>query len=168
MILGRDDILRLIAEADPPLVSGWVNLDTQLQPAGFDLSLMEVREFKSAGCIDFDNSNRRLPDTDPVPFDHQGRLHLDRGAYLVVFNEVVSLPLNVAAIAKPRSSLLRCGATIETAFWDPGYRGRSRALLIVYNESGIVLEKDARIAQLVFLRVHGASRGYSGAYQGEV
>ncbi|MEM0225759.1 MAG: deoxyuridine 5'-triphosphate nucleotidohydrolase [Thermofilaceae archaeon] len=167
MILGRDELLKLILESQPPLIEGWVDLNVQLQPAGFDLTLKEVRRFKGVGHIDFDNRGRVLPDTEPIPFEPDGRVHLSKGAYVLVFNEIVNLPLGIAAIAKPRSSLIRCGASVETAVWDPGYRGRSRALLVVYNDSGIVLERNARVVQLMFIRVQGASVGYGGAYQGE-
>lgn len=167
MILGRDEILKLITESQPPLIEGWVDLDVQLQPAGFDLSLMEVRRFKSEGRIDFDNSGRVISDTEHIPFGSDDCVRLSKGAYLLVFNEVVNLPLSVAAIARPRSSLIRCGASVETAVWDPGYRGRSRALLVVYNDMGLVLTRNARIAQLIFMRVHGVSAGYGGTYQGE-
>lgn len=166
MILGGGEILRLI-QIRPPLVEGWIDLETQLQPAGFDLTLREVRKFKSAGHIDFSNRRRRIADTTPIPFDDEGQVALHPGPYLAVFNEVVNIPLNVIAIARPRSSLLRCGVTVETAVWDPGYRGRSRALLLVHNDKGVVLEKNARIVQLVFMRVEGVSKGYRGAYQGE-
>lgn len=166
MILGRDELLKLI-RSNPPLIEGWIDLETQLQPSGFDLTLKEVRKFLTPGYIDFSNQRRRIADTAPIPFDDEGRVMLDPGPYLAIFNEVVNIPLGVMAIARPRSSLLRSGVTVETAVWDPGYRGRSRALLLVYNERGIVLERNARIAQLVFMRVEGVSRGYSGAYQGE-
>jgi len=165
--LGRDEILKLIKERDPPLISDWIDLDVQLQPAGFDLTLREVRSFASPGYIDFDNSGRVVSDTVPIPFDSRGRVHLSKGPYLVVFNEVVNLPLDVAAIARPRSSLIRCGATVETALWDPGYSGRARSLLVIYNDHGLTLERNARIVQLVFFRVQGASLGYRGAYLGE-
>jgi dUTP pyrophosphatase len=56
---------------------------------------------------------------------------------------------------------------VETAVWDPGYEGRGRALLIVYNEHGIVLERNARVVQLVFFKVAGTGPGYAGAYKGE-
>lgn len=168
MILGRSEILRLITEARPPLIEGWLDLNTQLQPAGFDLSLMEVRRFKSEGRIDFSNSRRVLADTEPAPFGPDDCVHLGKGAYLLVFNEIVNLPLDIVAIAKPRSSLIRCGASVETAVWDPGYQGRSRALLVVYNEKGIVLERNARVVQLIFLKVQGETLGYRGVYQGEI
>ncbi|MEM1509017.1 MAG: deoxyuridine 5'-triphosphate nucleotidohydrolase [Thermofilaceae archaeon] len=168
MILSKSNILRLI-EQNPPLISSWINLDFQLQPAGFDLTLREVREFKTPGQIDFGNVRRKVSETEPLPFDENGLLLLPQGAYLVIFNEELCLPPNIAAIARPRSSLLRSGATVETAVWDPGYRGRSRALLIVYNRAGITLEKNARIVQLVFMEVDSSLKeGYRGIYQGEL
>jgi len=77
------------------------------------------------------------------------------------------MPLDVVAIARTRSTLLRNGATVETAVWDPGYKGRSSSLLVVHNPEGIRLKKDARIAQLVFFRVKEVAEGYSGVYQNE-
>jgi dUTP pyrophosphatase len=86
----------------------------------------------------------------------------------VVFNEIVNIPKDVAALARPRSSLLRSGATLETALWDPGYRGRSQSLLVVYNPFGLRLKRNARLMQLVFLRLDNeAEKVYTGKYQGE-
>ncbi|MEI2760841.1 MAG: hypothetical protein V9E95_01185 [Methanothrix soehngenii] len=41
----------------------------------------------------------------------------------MTFNEIVNIPGDVAALARARSTLLRCGASLETALWDPGYLG---------------------------------------------
>ena len=88
--------------------------------------------------------------------------------FKIIFNEIVNIPKNLAAIAKPRSSLLRCGATIETAVWDAGYSGRSESLLVVYNEKGFRVKKNARLLQLLFFRLDGeVKKGYSGIYQNE-
>jgi len=165
-VLGRSEILKLI-RAKPPLIEGYVDLEVQLQPSGFDLTLREVRIFESSGSIDFDNSRRELPTTSQLEFKDDF-LILKPGAYLVVFNEVINMPLNIVAIGRPRSSLLRAGATVESAVWDPGYSGRSKALLLVFNPRGIRLYRNARILQLVFLRVLGdVGEGYRGVYQGE-
>jgi len=71
------------------------------------------------------------------------------------------------ALGRPRSSLLRCGVTVGTAVWDAGYEGRSQSLLVVYNPRGFRLQKNARVAQLIFMRLSGKTEGYKGAYQGE-
>ncbi|MCX6005488.1 MAG: deoxyuridine 5'-triphosphate nucleotidohydrolase, partial [Chloroflexi bacterium] len=90
------------------------------------------------------------------------------GAYLVTFNEVVNLPVDIMALARPRSSLNRCGVSIHSAVWDAGYSGRSQSLLVVYNTHGFRLHKNARILQLVFFSLsRGVAQGYSGKYQNE-
>ena len=89
------------------------------------------------------------------------------GAYVITYNEIVHLPNNVMALARPRSSLLRCGVTVGTAVWDAGYSGRSQSLLVVHNTQGFRLQQNARIVQLVFLHLTGETEGYQGAYQEE-
>jgi dUTP pyrophosphatase len=90
------------------------------------------------------------------------------GPYLVRFNETVNLPPDVMAYARPRSSLLRSAVALHTAVWDAGYSGQGVALLVVYNLDGFVLQRDARIVQLVFHRLErSTSAGYEGAFQGE-
>lgn len=150
-----------------PLIEGYINLDQQLQPNGFDLTLRQVDIMQTPGQIATDNSRRRVSDLSPLMFDGLGFIDLPAGIYSITFNEIVHLPRNIMALATPRSSLLRCGATVNTAVWDAGYSGRSQSLLVVYNPRGIRLEKNARIIQLVFLALDGETEGYRGAYQGE-
>ena len=57
------------------------------------------------------------------------------------------------ALGRPRSSLLRSGVALHTAVWDAGYRGRSQSLLTVHHPEGFRLQRDARLAQLVFFRL---------------
>ena len=150
------------------LVESMIDPETQTQMCGLELTLQKIERFITAGAVAFDNKERRLPETEIVNFDEMGWIELSAGAYLVTFNEVVNIPGNVAAIARARSTLLRCGATLETALWDPGYRGRSQSLLVVYNPLGLRLKKNARLMQLVFLRLEKeAEKLYSGKYQGE-
>lgn len=166
-VLNREEIARLI-EGDPPLIEGYVNLEDQLQPNGFDLSVREVARFSSAGQIGASNNSRVLSDTLPLPFDDEGWLPLEPGPYLVTFNEVVNLPADMMALGRPRSSLLRSGVSLHTAVWDAGYSGRSQSLLTVHNAVGVRLQRDARLAQLVFFRLATPpAEGYRGRYQGE-
>ena len=111
---------------------------------------------------------RELSSTEVIGFDSRGWIELDPGPYLITFNEVVNLPLDVIALGRPRSSLLRSGVSIHTAVWDAGYKGRSQALLVVQNHLGYRLQRDARVAQLVFFRLSTpASQGYQGRFWGE-
>ena len=150
------------------LVESMIDPETQTQMCGVELTLQKIERFNSAGAVAFDNKERKLPETEPLNFDEMGWIELPAGSYLVTFNEIVNIPKDVAAMARARSTLLRCGATLETALWDPGYRGRSQSLLVVYNPQGLKLKKNARLMQLVFLRLENeAEKLYSGKYQGE-
>lgn len=151
---------------DNGVVTGFIN-ELQFQPAGFDLTLREVHRFKSTGRLDFDNSERRLSDTEALEFSN-GELLLPKGAYKIIYNEYVQIPKNAAALCFPRSSLLRCGATLECAVWDPGYEGRSESLLVVQNRHGIILKKNAKIGQLIFVLLAEETKElYEGRYKGE-
>ena len=165
-VLSGQDIRGLIQQ-EPPLVEGWIDLEEQVQTNGFDLTLRDVALLQSAGKIAIDNSQRLISDLAPLVFDGLGFIELMPGAYVITFNEIVHLPKNVMALATPRSSLLRCGVMVNTAVWDAGYSGRSQSLLVVYNPGGFRLQRNARIVQLVFLRLTGETEGYSGTYQGE-
>ncbi len=140
---------------------------SQFQPCGIDITLKEVQRFENAGKIDFDNSERKISTTIPIEFVND-EVRLVPGGYKVVFNEYVRIPKDAAALCLPRSSLLRCGASLECAVWDPGYEGRSEALLIVHNPHGIMLKRKAKIGQMIFIRLAEATDTlYSGQYKGE-
>jgi len=164
-MLNDREIRRLIEEHQ--LITGFIDLATQLQPSGFDISLESVEAFMGGGAVDYSNKERVLADTEPLMADDGGWFDLPQGCYKVVYNETVKMPLDVAALARTRSTLLRNGATLGTAVWDPGYQGRSSSLLVVHNPHGIRLKRDARIAQLVFFQTGRVEKGYSGAYQNE-
>lgn len=145
-----------------------VDPQVQVQICGVDLTLRSIERFETAGAIDFDNREREVSKTEKIDFDAAGWASLEPGCYLITFNEAVSIPKDIAALARPRSSLLRSGATVETALWDPGYRGRSQSLLVVHNPRGLRVKRNARLIQLAFYRLSSPSeKGYEGAYQNE-
>jgi len=165
-ILSKPDIYRLLQQ-EPPLVEGFINLEEQVQPNGIDLTLREIALPQSSGKVAVKDSQRLVPDLAPLVFDGLDFIDLMPGAYIITYNEIVHLPKNIMALATPRSSLLRCGVTVNTAVWDAGYSGRSQSLMVVYNPQGVRLQRNARIAQLVFLQLTQETEGYHGAYQGE-
>jgi len=165
-VLSKPDIHRLLKQ-EPPLIEGYINLEEQLQPNGFDLTLREVAMLQSSGKIAVKDSQRLVSALAPLVFDGLGFMELMAGAYIITYNETVHLPKNVMALATPRSSLLRCGVTVNTAVWDAGYSGRSQSLMVVYNPQGFRLQRNARIVQLIFLELTQETEGYQGAYQRE-
>ncbi len=165
-ILSKQDIHRLLQQK-PPLIEGCINPEEQVQPNGVDLTLREVALLQSSGRIAVKNSQRQVSDLAPLMFDGLDFIDLVPGAYTITYNEIIHLPRNIMALATPRSSLLRCGVTVNTAVWDAGYSGRSQSLMVVYNPQGFRVQKNARIVQLVFLQLTQETTGYQGAYQGE-
>ena len=165
-VLSKQDIHKLLQQ-EPPLIEGYINLEEQVQPNGIDLTLREVALLQTPGKIAASNGQRVVSGLAPLVFDGLGFIDLMPGAYIVTYNEIVHLPNNVMALARPRSSLLRCGVTIDTAVWDAGYSGRSQSLMVVYNPQGFRLQRNARVVQLVFLQLTRETEGYQGAYQKE-
>ena len=166
-VLTRQDILRMQGN-QPPLIADAVDLSEQIQPNGVDLTVREVSFFSSRGRLSASNRGRELSTLTRLEFGVDDGLDLLPGPYLVTFNEVVSLPDNVMALGRPRSSLNRCGISMHSAVWDAGYTGRSQSLLVVYNPHGFRLHRNARIMQLVFFyTAGGVDHGYSGKYQNE-
>ncbi len=163
MILGKTELIRLVNG----LAEGAVDAGEQLQVNGLELTAGRVETFEGPGQIGFSNADRSLPGTKLLPWGEDGWLFLEKGPYKVIFNEIVSIPKDVCAIGLPRSSLLRMGVSVHTAVWDAGYRGRSEALLVVYNPEGFHIKKDARILQLLFVRLASGQEGYRGRYMNE-
>ena len=161
-----EDILELIS-GQPPLVEGWLDLNAQVQTNGFDLTLRDIAVLQTPGVVAESNAKRQVSELTPLMFDAFGYTDLPPGPYMINYNEIVHIPKDIMALARPRSSLLRCGVTVGTAVWDAGYEGRSQSLLVVYNPRGFRVQKYARMTQLVFFYMGKETDGYSGTYQGE-
>lgn len=147
---------------------------TQVQPCGVDLSLKHVLRLHSAGCVDFDNRLRKTAASTIIPFEANTSpseqelpsLHLDRGVYLVEFNETIRTPHDIMGQLFVRSSVFRSGAHIHAGVMDSGYEGIIGAMLTVENAAGFRVYKDARLAQMVFHELTEPTDAYSGQYQG--
>jgi dUTP pyrophosphatase len=164
VVIDRQTILELISRHQ--LVTSMVDSTVQVSPNGVELTLHKAYTFKDAGRIDFSNKERDIPEYEELSLIN-GQYELKPGTYIVTYNEALRIPTNLIAIGRPRSSILRSGATIESAVWDAGYEGRSRGLLTVYNPHGFVVKPNARLLHLVFLRLLRETDSYKGRYQGE-
>ena len=165
MILSKNEINELM-KLDPPLVEDMIDPDTQIQVNGCELTVDRIFAFAGTGAIAFENSERVLSECTELTFDDDGWIDLPAGSYKIVSREIVHIPKDAIAIARPRSSLLRCAMSVETAVWDAGYEGKSECLLIVFNEAGFRLKRGARVVQLLFMGLASGTEGYAGVYQG--
>lgn len=179
----------------PRIIGSVRSAKIQAQPCGVDLTLKNIKSWTSAGSIDFDNNLRIQASSIMVPsggHDHHPhgkqnpadptaettprkiKMRLDRaeavmlksGSYLVDFNETVDVPLDSMGQMFVRSSLFRSGALLSAGVMDSGYKGAVGAMLQVVNPHGLLLYRDARLAQIVFHQMTEPVPGYSGMYQG--
>ncbi|MCS7108648.1 MAG: deoxyuridine 5'-triphosphate nucleotidohydrolase [Sulfolobales archaeon] len=137
-----------------------------LDCSGVKLTLDEVFMVGSDGTIDVDD--KTIPSYLKVNTDKESFYKLLKGYYIVRYAEYVRIPEDSIALSIPRSSIIRSGASLFTAVWDPGYEGRGYGLLVIYNEYGIKIRRGAQIAQLIFIKmVERSSKQYRGSYFGE-
>ena len=57
---------------DHNLISEYIDLESQIQPSGFDLSLKEISEYKNAGSVDFSNKERTIAESSVIEADEKG------------------------------------------------------------------------------------------------
>jgi dUTP pyrophosphatase len=168
-MLNREEILSLIKEKK--LIEGFIDLDTQTTPNGFDLTASGISAFKAQGALDFSNKERIVPAAREIPLkkikaqDRFGWWHLKKGAYKIKTNETVNLPNDLIAMAFSRTSLLRMGAFTQHGVWDAGFCGKGEFVLVVENPKGIKIKQNARVAQLIFTRINQTLKGYQGIYK---
>jgi len=170
MILTKYEIKELIEKEQ--MISNYIDLETQLNEHGFDITVDKVYEVKSYAVIDFTNELRKNSKIEEIEFKNmkikdkcvEGVI-LESGVYVLEINEIVKLPKDICAIVLPRSSLVRSGCTIFSALWDSGYEGKGK--LGLYVGKRLVLVKNARIGQMVFFKLTREVEGYKGTYQFE-
>ncbi len=146
------------------LVQDMIDPAVQIQQCGIDLTVANVFTLEGEGILDFSNEKRKIPGYREIPInsDHWA---LQPGVYHIAFNERIVLPKDIAGLLMPRSSALTCGIVQHTAVWDPGYEGRS----FFHAEASrpVKIFRNARLGQMIFLRLSGEASSYSGIYKGE-
>lgn len=133
-----------------------------LQGSGVDLRIDKL--FKPLGEAGLRVDERVLPELSELQGD--SFVLQPQTYYLCLTAEKVNMPQDLVAFILPRSTLFRCGVSLESAVVDPGYRGALTIGLRNEMERKFQLERGARIAQIVFSRVSGDAKGYTGKYQG--
>jgi len=162
MLLGSEIIRKLILKKG--LIQDYIDLNSQLQPNGFDMTVQKIYKLYGAGIITCDS--KTLPELKEI-ITSSRRWFLKKGVYLIQFNEIIKLPKDIAAFSIQRSSIIRCGNIVNVASWDSGYNGRGQNVLLVNNPDGLSLEKNARVVQIHFINVKGKHISYNGHYQKE-
>jgi deoxycytidine triphosphate deaminase len=92
--------------------------------------------------------------------------HLNKGIYSLTFNQGCKLPNNIKAEIVGRSSLNRLGALIRSSIYDPGFETEQMGVTL-YTFLPIVIEYQARVAQIVMDYCNPIDNLYNGQFQKE-
>ena len=158
MMLGRDEIRKRV-EKDGLLEQFSIDC---LEGAGYDLRLNRAYRLSLGGFIGV--RDRKTPDIEEMNFT---TLSLSPGEYVLVETlEKVNMPSDLSARILPRSSIFRCGCSLLNALVDPGFRGTLTLGLKNESQQEFRIERNAKIAQIMFEEVKGKTKEYNGKYQG--
>lgn len=153
------EIRRRCEDENPPLLSGYRDFESQLQPAGFDITVQRITQLTGPARVGGPNDSKVASE---AGLDVVGGYYIlvPERFYLVYPNEITRFPDDAAGMSVPRSTLLRCGGRLEGGLWDPGFRGRGRLGLTVSGVDRLELAKNAPFAQLIFFHVPGVGKAF--------
>lgn len=143
----------LDADAIRDRTSGLVHFDTQRAPTGVDLTVDRIARIVGPGRLDFGGSEFEPADAElsepelADPGDDYGWWALDRGTYLVTYNERLEIGDDELATIHPLPRLLRAGAS-HPAFVADSAGGPLEVLLSVA-DAGCRLKENCRISRLL-------------------
>lgn len=135
-----------------------------IQQQGIDVRVNNIKTLTGVGEVPAEGKTK-LPTYTDVIMDGN-RWILPVGYYEVELMESINMPNNAALIYKTRSSLVRCGAIVESGQFDAGFHTeRAGCFLIVHRP--IIIEKGARIAQAIIHETAPVENTYEGQFQAD-
>lgn len=142
--------------------------DNCITPVGVDLEVKQISAIGNGGYIP-SVGKTTLPKYTPVEWNENGDVafvELQPGVYDVVFEQGCSLPSGMQGKVTHRSSLNRCGTLITSGEFDPGFHTENIGAVMYVNRT-IVIEKGARLAQIVCQTVSEGGELYNGQWQND-
>lgn len=147
------------------------SLGEDIQVSGIDLRIGELYEFLNEdglyGLFEDEKLNQKIRKV-----SYNGNFNdkkvwelLPHKPYLAEVVNDIEISEDSAQSYYPRSTLLRNGVTVHTAWGDTGYNGKLMFLIINNNDMSYYLEKNVRFVQLIDHQVYGAVGTYDGDYQ---
>lgn len=136
-------------------LDGLVHLDTQRARDGIDLTVEAVFRITGHGQLDFGGGEfqaaprERMEPVLDDPEDDYGWWTLEKGAYLIRYNESLTLQKQQQAVVTPLERTLHAGAHHGSFVLDDG-RDPIETLLVV-SRMGCRLKENCRISRLVVL-----------------
>ncbi|MFA5175657.1 MAG: dCTP deaminase [Candidatus Nanoarchaeia archaeon] len=165
-MIGTEKLLELVK--NNKLVENLCDRELQNpEGAGFDLRLGEVYKIKEGESF-LGEFERHTPETESIAkYGQDKQIILKPGDFVLVKTiEKVNLPIDIAAIFRPRSTLQRSGIGLFTATANPGYCGELTFGMSNMGKNDFKLEMGARIAHILFFETGKNISAYRGQWQG--
>jgi len=133
---------------------------------GYDLTLKEVKRIKGGTVNTRQTIVTPYEEISTFTMDGNPRKYylLAPGSYSLTFEQGVKLPSGKTAFIRHRSSVIRCGATITSGVYDPGFEVDEMGAVLIATQP-ITLEVGARVAQIIIFDNFDAEL-YAGQWQG--
>lgn len=144
------------------IVKGYV--PEAIQQQGVDVRVANVRELLGLGTVPA-KGKTTLPTYVDANIDGE-MWTLRPGYYEIELMEGISMPDNAALTYKTRSSLVRCGAIVESGQFDAGFETTHAGCFLIVHRT-IQIERGARIAQAIVHESDPVTNTYEGQFQGD-
>ena len=97
-----------------------------------------------------------------------GIFKISNGEYLLFQTiEQVNMPEDMFAYIRPRTTLIRSGIPLETAFISPNYQGRLTVGMKHQGAGEVEIQMGFRILCIAFFPIDGKAVPYRGVWQGD-
>lgn len=182
MVLGADKIVRMIKEGvyvedhvsgrheKKPLIEhiGSDQID-RIEGTTVDLRLGAV--YRPVGSARLTRESRVTPKIEKIMDieDSPDGIYLIKGGEYLLFQtiEQVNLPQDLFAYIRPRTTLIRSGIPLETAFISPNYQGRLTVGMKHQGHNEVEIQMGFRILCIAFCPIDGEAVPYRGVWQGD-
>jgi len=182
VVLGADRIIRMVREGVPveDHVTGTIATKPLIEHLGSDqiegiegttVDLRLGAIYKPVGRARLMRETRITPEIENVmdiKTSPDGVYCVKPGDYLLFQTiEQVNLPDDLFAYIRPRTTLIRSGIPLLTAFISPNYQGRLTVGMKHQGIADVEIQMGFRILCIAFFPIEGRAVPYRGVWQGD-
>jgi dUTP pyrophosphatase len=169
MVLGADRIVQMVrlgVEVEDHATGEYVK---GIEGTTVDLRLGAI--YRPVGTARLMRESRITPEIEMVmdiSSCPDGVYTVRNGEYLLFQTiEQINLPSNLFAYIRPRTTMIRSGIPLETAFISPNYQGKLTVGMKHQGAMDVEIQMGFRILCIAFFPIEGHAVPYRGVWQGD-
>jgi deoxycytidine triphosphate deaminase len=182
MVIGADMIIEMVrqgievedhltgANVKKPLIEG-LGADQMDGIEGTTADLRLGAIYRPVGKARLMRESRITPEIEKlmdIEESPDGIFTVHPGDYLLFQTiEQVNLPADLFAYIRPRTTMIRSGIPLETAFVSPNYQGRLTVGMKHQGVADVEIQMGFRILCIAFFPIQGNAVPYRGVWQGD-